>query len=171
METEFEFELGEGRIRGGGRTETPKTEIRTLMSQRPRRETVQVDWLSGNFLVLGHWEKKIGGHLVGSVCRARDPWSHSGEFEPHVGWRDNFKKMFEGTRVAQSVELPTSAQVTILAFVSSRPVSGSVLSAQSVTQLLCPPLSLPLPNLCALSVSLKINRLKKMYLFVSTDDG
>ena len=54
METEFEFELGEGRIRGGGQTETPKTEIRTLMSQRPRRETVQVDWLSGNFLFLGY---------------------------------------------------------------------------------------------------------------------
>ena len=37
-----------------------------------------------------------------------------------------------GARVAQSVELPTSAQVMILRFVSSSPASGSVLTAQSL---------------------------------------
>ena len=37
-----------------------------------------------------------------------------------------------GTWVAQSVERPTSAQVTIPRFVGSSPASGSVLTAQSL---------------------------------------
>ena len=37
-----------------------------------------------------------------------------------------------GTWVAQSVKCPTSAQVMISRFVSSSPVSGSVLTAQSL---------------------------------------
>ena len=43
------------------------------------------------------------------------------------------KKMwFRGAWVAQSVECPTSAQVMISWFMSSRPASGSVLTAQSL---------------------------------------
>ena len=46
--------------------------------------------------------------------------------------------------MAQSVERPTLAQVVILQFVGSSPVSGSVLTARSLElQTLC--LSLPLP--------------------------
>ena len=41
-----------------------------------------------------------------------------------------------GTWVAQSVECPTSAQVTISWFVSPSPASGSVLTAQSLICLL-----------------------------------
>ena len=39
---------------------------------------------------------------------------------------------FRGAWVAQSVERPTSAQVTISWFVSSSPASGSVLPAQGL---------------------------------------
>ena len=66
---------------------------------------------------------------------------------------------FRGAWVAQSVEGPTSAQVMISRFVGLSPVSGSVLTAQSlepasgsVTPSLCPSpthtlsLSLPLKN-------------------------
>ena len=49
------------------------------------------------------------------------------------------------------VEHPTSAQVMISQFVSLRPVSGSVLTAQ--LWILCLPLSLPLPCLHTLSLS------------------
>ena len=52
----------------------------------------------------------------------------------------------EGTRVAQSVKHPTSAQVMISQFVSSSPSSGSVLTlrAWNLLRILCLPLSLPL---------------------------
>ncbi|XP_053755436.1 solute carrier family 25 member 45 isoform X1 [Panthera pardus] len=43
-----------------------------------------------------------------------------------------FRKQNRGAWVAQSVKRPTSAQVTILQFVSSSPGSGSVLTAQSL---------------------------------------
>ena len=59
------------------------------------------------------------------------------------------------------VKHPTSAQVTILWFESSSPVSGSVLTARSLEllQILCLPLSLLLPHSHSDSVSLsqKIN--------------
>ena len=42
------------------------------------------------------------------------------------------KKIFKGTWVAQLVKLPTSAQVMISWFMSSSPVSGSMLTAQSL---------------------------------------
>ena len=51
-----------------------------------------------------------------------------------------------GTCLAQSVDHLTSAQV-----MSSSPTSGSLLSAQSLLQILCPPLSLHLPCLGYLS--------------------
>ena len=61
--------------------------------------------------------------------------------------------------VAQSVEHLTWAQVRISGFMSSSPLSGSVLTAQSFeppSDSVSPSLSLPLP--CSISVSLsKIN--------------
>ena len=69
-----------------------------------------------------------------------------------------------GTWVAQSVKHPTSAQVTISQFVSSSPVSGSVLIAKGLepaSDSVSPFLSAPFPS-CALSLSLsKINIKKK----------
>ena len=58
-----------------------------------------------------------------------------------------------GAWVAQSVKRPTSAQVMISRFVGSSPVSGSVLTAQSLEllRILCLPLSLPLPHSHSLS--------------------
>ena len=56
-----------------------------------------------------------------------------------------------GAWVAQSVVHPTSAQVMISRFMSSRPALGSLLSVQSPLRILCPLLSLPLP--CSLSLS------------------
>ena len=58
--------------------------------------------------------------------------------------------------MAQSVQRPASAQVTISRFVSSNPASGSLLSAQSLLRILCPPLFLPLPHLHTRALS-KIN--------------
>ena len=71
---------------------------------------------------------------------------------------DNQKGFQWGTWVAQLVKHPTSAQVRISRFVSSSPVSGSVLTAQSLepaSDSVSPSLSaLPMLMLC-LSVSLK----------------
>ena len=68
--------------------------------------------------------------------------------------------------MAQSVVCLTLAQVMILQFVSSSPVSGSVLAAQGLEPvwILCLPLSLPLPaRAClSLSLSLKINIKKNL---------
>ena len=64
----------------------------------------------------------------------------------------NNKSLFRGAWVAQLVKHLTSAQVMISQLVSSSPESGSLLSAQSLLEIHCPPLSLPLP---ALSLSLK----------------
>ena len=64
-----------------------------------------------------------------------------------------------------SVQLLVLAQVMISRFMSSSPVSGSLLSVQSPLCILCPLLSLPLPcsHMCSLSLSLKkeINIKKK----------
>ena len=67
-------------------------------------------------------------------------------------------RTLRGTWVAQSVERPTSAQVTISRSVSSSPASGSVLTlgAWSLLWSLCLPLCLPLPNSHSVSLS-KIN--------------
>ena len=64
----------------------------------------------------------------------------------------SFHFPFWGTWVAQLIRRPTSAQVMILRFVGLSPTLGSLLSAQSPLQILCPPLSLFLP--CSLSLSL-----------------
>ena len=68
--------------------------------------------------------------------------------------------------MAQSIKPPTSAQLTILRFVSSSPSSGSVLTAQSlepVSDSASPSLPAPLSLVLCLSLSLsKINKhLKK----------
>ena len=62
-----------------------------------------------------------------------------------------------GTWVAESVEHPTSAQVMILGFMSSSPLSGSALTAQSlepVSDGVCVCLSLCPSPTHALSLSL-----------------
>ena len=66
--------------------------------------------------------------------------------------------MHGGAWVAQSVKHLTSAQVLISRSVSWSPASGSVLTAQSLepaSDSVSPPLSLPLPCLCAFSLSQK----------------
>ena len=71
------------------------------------------------------------------------------------------KDASRGAWVAQSVERPTSAQVTILQSVSLSPVSGSVLTAQSLEPASdSVSLSLTLPHSCSVSLS-KINKHKK----------
>ena len=67
-----------------------------------------------------------------------------------------------GIWVAQSVEHPALAQVIISLFVSLSPVSGSVLTAQSLEllQILCLPVCLPHPCSGCLSLSLKNKHLK-----------
>ena len=72
----------------------------------------------------------------------------------------NIKKkiFFRGAWVAQSVKRPTSAQVTISRSVSSSPVSGSGLMAQSlepVSDSVSPSLSAPPPFMLCLSLSPK----------------
>ena len=61
----------------------------------------------------------------------------------------------QGTWVAQSMKLPTSAQVTISRFVSLSPMLGSALTAQSLEPASdsVSPLSLSAPPLLTLSVS------------------
>ena len=69
-------------------------------------------------------------------------------------WGIIIYKQFWGAWVAQSVKHPTSAQVMISRFMSSSPVSGSVLTARSlepVSESVSPSLSLPLPTPLALS--------------------
>ena len=74
-------------------------------------------------------------------------------------------KINRGTWVAQSVKSLTSAQIMISQFVSSSPVSGSVLTAQSLEPALdsmSPSVSLLLLLLRALSLSLrKLINIKK----------
>ena len=82
--------------------------------------------------------------------------------QTHFGESDHKKKSHtRGAWVAQSVERPTLTQVTILWFVGSSSVLGSVLTAQSLEPLsdsMSPSLSAPL--LLALSLS-KINKHEK----------
>ena len=66
-------------------------------------------------LCLGLWEQREGGIIRGPGA--------VGTF---------IKSGRRGAWVAQSVERPTSAQVTISQAVSSSPASGSVLTAQSL---------------------------------------
>ena len=75
-------------------------------------------------------------------------------------WWQEWTHIKAGAWVAQSVECQTSAQVTISQFVSSSPVSGSVLTARSLEPVSdSVSLSLLLPCSCSVSLSLsKINK-------------
>ena len=71
-----------------------------------------------------------------------------------------------GTWVAQSVKHLTSAQVMMSQFVISSPTPGSVLTAQSlepVSDPVSPSLSLPLPHLRSLSLTLKNKSTLKVF--------
>ena len=74
-----------------------------------------------------------------------------------------FFKTIQGTWVAQSVKHLTSVQVMISRFMSSSPVSGSVLTVQSLLGILFHSLSAPLlflyAHMLARSLSLKISKL------------
>ena len=81
--------------------------------------------------------------------------------------RKHFLKIFIywGAWVAQSVKRLTSARVLISRFVSSSPVSGSVLSAQGLLRILCLPNSL-CPSLAhALSLLLSLKKKKVTPIF------
>ena len=78
------------------------------------------------------------------------------------------KTFFRCAWVAQSVECPPSAQVTISRFVGSSPASGSVLTAQSLepasdSVCVCVSLSLPLPTHARLLALSKINKPKVIF--------
>ena len=69
-----------------------------------------------------------------------------------------FEETWRDTWVAQWVKCLTSAQVMISQFVSSSPVSGSVLTAQGLepaSDSVSPSLSVPRPLVLSLSLSLK----------------
>ena len=69
--------------------------------------------------------------------------------------------LWGGAWVAQLVERPTSAQVMISQFVGLSPALGSVPTAQSLesaSDSVSPCLSLPLPLLCSLSLSLFLSQ-------------
>ena len=75
----------------------------------------------------------------------------------HAWLKKNYV-LLGGAWVAQSVKRPTSAQVLISQSLSSSPVSGSVLTAQSlepVSDSVSPSVSLPLHHLHSVSVSFK----------------
>ena len=67
--------------------------------------------------------------------------------------------------MAQSVECPTLAWVMVSRFVSLSPTWGSLLSVPSLLQILCSPLSPPVPSLWVLSLSLKNIKKKKIQSF------
>ena len=73
------------------------------------------------------------------------------------------------------VECLTSGQVMISRLMSLSPMSGRLLSVQSLLQILCPPLSLPLPHSCSLYLKnnyfLKIRKEKiPLKNFLSVND-
>ena len=69
--------------------------------------------------------------------------------------------------MAQWAKRRTLAQVMISQFVGLSPTSGSLLSAQSLLQILSPFLSLPLAHSCFLSQ--KYINIKKSILFIFMD--
>ena len=80
---------------------------------------------------------------------------------PSFCWRAGIKLPSWGAWVAQLVKHPTSAQVMILRFVGSSPVSGSALTAWSLLLIVSPYLSAPALFSLSLSLSLSLkNKLK-----------
>ena len=99
-------------------------------------------------LVVGYSTSKTIQFLNQINCKAGEGW------EKLLIKRGNHW----GTWVAQSVECPTSAQVTILRSVSSSPASGSGLMARSLepaSNSVSPSLSAPPPFMLYLSLSQK----------------
>ena len=66
------------------------------------------------------------------------------------GWERYKKGNYWGAWAAQLVERPTLARVMSSWFVSLNPILGSMLLVQSLFQILCPLLSLPLPRVYCL---------------------
>ena len=104
-----------------------------------------------------------GGAIRKASWRRGDPsYTLKGELKYQTGnlgcqmIETQFKPgFFRGAWVAQSAKCLTSAQVMISQFVSSSPVSGSVLTVQSLepaSESVSP--SLPVPPLLVLSLSL-----------------
>ena len=78
----------------------------------------------------------------------------------------HFLKDFGGDWVAQSVGCPTSAQVVIWWFMGSSPVSGSVLTTQSLksaSDSVSPSLSAPPLLILCLCLKNKLKHLKKIF--------
>ena len=109
--------------------------------------------------------------MTGLACSVRDASQEPGQSEEGLlgmrvgvgvgrlltGGCSHIKRILRGGAWgAQPVEHLALAQVTISRSVSSSPASGSLLSAQSLLQILCPTLSLPLPYLLSPLLS-KIN--------------
>ena len=78
---------------------------------------VGVGSLENSLLGHGHWGSCPGPHASQALC---------------FGAPSSKCPVSRGAWVAQSVKRPTLAQVMISQFVSSSPVSGSVLTAQSL---------------------------------------
>ena len=74
-------------------------------------------------------------------------------------WKFLQKTQIGDAWVLQLVKCPTSAQVMILQFMGLSSTSNSLLSAQSLLQILCPPLFLPLPH--SFSLTQKKKKKKK----------
>ena len=66
------------------------------------------------------------------------------------------------------VRLLISAQVLISRFVGLSPTSGSTLTVQGLLGILSPPLSLPLPCLCSLNQSVKLQSINQSNLKTET---
>ena len=100
-----------------------------------------------------------GSALTGqSLEPASDSVSPSLSAPPQLVLSLSLSKINRGTWVAQSVKCPTSAQVMVSQFVVSSPMSGSVLTAQSLepaSDSVCVSLSLSLPCSCSASLSQK----------------
>ena len=101
------------------------------------------------------------------VCMTGVPWSHDWPMWLSLLMRGHVLKLRDGgTWVAQSVKHLTSAQVMISQFVSSSPVSGSVLTAQSLdptSDSVSPSLSASLLFMLSLS-KINIKKFKKIQL-------
>ena len=113
----------------------------------------------------GHW----GGHLMGWALGVA--WTNlTINFIKQQQQKKNFaiinKSPYGGAWVTRLIKRLTSAQVMISRFVGLSPVSGAVLTAQSLgpASILCFPLCAP-PQTYALSLSLSL-KLNKHYFFL-----
>ena len=97
------------------------------------------------------WE---GQTLLGQVVPSFRTWTVS--LPPQSIGQNDSKRHYRGTWVAQSVVRPTLVQVMISWFVHPSPALGSLLSVQSLLQLLfSPPPTPPLPPSHSLSLKNK----------------